>query len=221
MKRIISVSLIFLLTLSLFSCGKSNLPLYEGHDSSPYMTALARGEYYLEMSMLYGGAIVSNTLAVKNGNFESISEIQNIYTETGAPGEKRRSHSLRIGEATYFLDDENKVYFLTRAVGDNGLSAGIDYATAVYTASGSDTLLTGSTFPYDEYTVQGTDGAVYTLRLYVSGDALCAIVLSNGEDSYEQDIAVFSEKIPRGMLSLPRDYTEVSEDTYFKQYYGA
>ena len=115
MKRIISVSLIFLLTLSLFSCGKSNLPLYEGHDSSPYMTALARGKYYLEMSMLYGGAIVSNTLAAKNGNFESISEIQNIYTETGAPGEKRASAMPPI-----FWTRKTKVIFLPVPSGTTG-----------------------------------------------------------------------------------------------------
>ena len=41
-------------------CQKNAAPTYEGHPSSPYITALAKGEYYLEMSMFYNGTIIEN-----------------------------------------------------------------------------------------------------------------------------------------------------------------
>lgn len=206
-------------TLLLVGCGTKKAPLYEGHASSSYMSALARGEYYLEMSMLYGDTIYSNKLATEGGRIESLSEIQSLNGENGMPGQTSVSHSLRLEDTTYFLDDENKVYFAVSAVGDNGLSGSIDYASAEYVSSGEDTLMTGSTVPFDEYAVSGKDGASYTLRLYTREDTLCAIVLSNGADTYEQDISVFSENIPDGMLKIPKNYTEISEDEYFETYY--
>lgn len=199
-------------------CQKNAAPTYEGHPSSPYITALAKGEYYLEMSMFYNGTIIENTLAVKGEKLESRSSLQTVSAD-GA-GAASVSHTLRLGDTTYFLDDDEKVYFASRAVGDNGLSGSIDYATAVYTASGEDTLATGATLPYDEYSVSAKDESTYTLRLFTNDDALYAIVLINGEESIEQDVSTFSAKIPSGMLSIPKGYTEVSEDEYFRDYYG-
>lgn len=182
---------------------------WAGYDSAPYITALASGEYSLEMSMLYNGVIVTNELCVKDGNIESRSTV----------GESV-SHSMRLGDATYFIDDENRVYFKTAAVGQNGLSGTIDYATAEFTSSGTETLLTGSTYAYDEYACETYDGRECAVRLYVTDDGnLAAIVNSNGTESFEQDIAAFSDKV-NGKIRLPKAYAEVDEDTYFDEYYG-
>lgn len=201
-------------------CKKEKTLSFTGHPSSPYITALADGQYYLEMSMFYNGTIVSNRLAVRDGNIESFSEMQSVDSSSAVQPETTVSHSLRLKDTTYFLDDERKVYFAAHAVGDNGLSGSINYATASYVSSGEDTLMTGLFCSYDEYTVSGKDEETYTLRLYVNEKELRALVLSNGEDFFEQDISVFSDTIPSGMFTLPKDFSEVSEEQYFRDYYG-
>ena len=62
-------------------CQKNAAPTYEGHPSSPYITALAKGEYYLEMSMFYNGTIIENALAVKGEKLESRSRLQTVSAE--------------------------------------------------------------------------------------------------------------------------------------------
>lgn len=194
----------------LCACQSSNEnDTWAGYPSSPYIAALAKGEYSLEMSMLYDGTIVSNQLTVKDGNIESRSSVGDSV-----------SHAMRIGDTTYFIDDENGVYFATGAVGQNGLSGSIDYSAARYASSGKTTLLTGSAYGYDEYTCRTYDGTACTVRLYVDEDGeLAAIVNSNGTESFEQDISAFSTEV-RGTLALPKGYTEVEEETYFEEYYG-
>lgn len=209
-KRLFGILCAGILVLGLWGCGRETGVTFEGHPSSPYLTALARGDYYLEMSMLYDGVIVSNSLAMKDGAIESRSQVGDSV-----------SHTLRLKDTTYFLDDENRVYFAASAFGDDGLRGSIDYAAAEYIGSGRDTLLTGSEYAYDEYTCRTYENYVCTLRLYTDEEGnLRAIVNSDGTVSYEQDIAVFSQTVPKDWLRIPKEYTLVEEETYFNDYYG-
>lgn len=198
------------------SCGenpdfKDKMVVFEGDFvSKPYITALANEKYYMDCSLFYEGSIISNTVARNGDVIESRSDINGNV-----------SHTIFIDGATYFLDDENKIYFKADVASDDGLFGVIDYSKCEYLCSGNGNIAIGNDYNYDEFSCKTIYGDDCTVRIYTDEKAqLAAIVDSMGEDSVERDIAYFSAHIPDGWLSIPEDYTLVDEETFFAIYYG-
>lgn len=178
--------------------------------TSKYIQALANENYILEVSLFYDDMIIYNTVAQSGGAIESYSSVGGSV-----------SHTLAIGGKTYFIDDENMVYFLADTLEDGGLQAGVDYSAAKYVGSGRETLMTGKECDYDEYLCKTGDGQECGVKLYVNEKGeLYAIVDYYGESYIERDVSYFSTEIPEGWLVIPEDYTLVDEETYFNEYYG-
>ncbi len=204
------------LTLFAFSCTDNadfndKMIVFEGEfDSKPYITALANENYYMDYSLYYGGMIISNTIAVRDGTLESRSDVNGSV-----------SHTLLLDGATYFLDDDDKVYFKADVSEGDGLYSSIDYSTAEYITSGKGDLMIGSGYSYDEFSCKTVYGEDCTVKIFMGENkSFVAIVDSMGENSIERDIAAFSSEIPEGWLKIPEGYTLVGEDTYFDHYYG-
>lgn len=178
--------------------------------SKPYITALANENYYMDFSLVYDGQVISNTLATDGNVIESRSEVDGSF-----------SHTIFIDGATYFIDDENKVYFKADVSSEDGLRGIIDYSKCKYIGSGKADILIGNGYNYDEFSCKTIYGENCTVRIFTDEKGeFAAIVDSMGEDSVERDIAYFSSDIPDGWLSVPEYYTLVDEETFFEMYYG-
>ncbi|MBR5554213.1 MAG: hypothetical protein IKV98_10275 [Clostridia bacterium] len=178
--------------------------------SSEYIEALANESYILDVSLFHDDMLIYNTVAQSGGVIESYSSINGST-----------SHTLSRGGETYFIDDENRVYFLADTSDDGGLQGGVDYSAAKYIGSGRETLMTGKECDYDEYLCKTGDGEECGVKLYLNDKGeLSAIVDYYGDQSIERDVSYFSTDIPEGWLEIPADYTLVDEDTYFNEYYG-
>lgn len=177
--------------------------------SVEYIEALANNKYYLDYSLFTGGVIISNTVA-RDGD---ITESRSNYGGS-------ISHVLAIEESTYFLDDENKVYFKAETSADGGLYGAVDYSKAEYIGSGTEEIAIGE-YSYDEFSCKTISGDGCGVKLYTDSDGkLAAIVDYSGENTIERDVAEFSSEIPDGWLKIPKGYKLVSEDKYFDEYYG-
>jgi hypothetical protein len=207
--------IISLLMFCTVSCAdgdfESRIIVFKGDfPSKPYITALANENYYMDYSLFYDGIIISNKIATDGNSIESRSEVDGSI-----------SHTLFTDGSTYFLDDENKVYFRADLSQDEGLRSDIDYSVAKYITSGKETLLTGSEYNYDEFLCKTVYGEDVTVKLFTDekGD-FKAIIDSIGANSVERDVAEFSSDIPEGWLEIPQDFLLVDEDAYFSNYYG-
>ena len=113
-----AVLILFTVSCSRTSDFENKTVVFEGDFASkPYITALANENYYMDFSLFHDGQIISNTLATDGNVIESRSEINGSA-----------SHTLFIDGATYFLDDENKVYFKADVSSEDGLRGIIDYS---------------------------------------------------------------------------------------------
>lgn len=178
--------------------------------SKEYITILANGTYYMDYSLFYDGMIISNEIAVDGDKIESRSNVNGSV-----------SHTLFLDGNTYFLDDENKVYFRAEVSAEDGLSSSIDYSAAKYITSGKEDIAIGEGYSYDEFSCKTVYGEDCGVKLYTNeSGSFCAIVDYMGENSIERDIAAFSKEIPDGFFEIPKDYVLVDEDFYFNEYYG-
>ena len=215
MKKIFAFAFLSVLFLSLFSCEKKDfedttVKDFGKYATSEYIEALANESYVLDVSLFYEGMIIYNTVVQHGGNIESYSNLGGSV-----------SHTLSIDGKTYFLDDENKVYFLADTSEDGGLQGAVDYSAAEYIGSGREVLMTGKECDFDEYLCKTYDGHECGVKLYLDDEGkLSAIVDYFEEQSIERDVAYFSTEIPEDWLIIPSDYTLVDEDTYFNEYYG-
>lgn len=217
MRNLKSLILIAAVLLSFSACADNDkdfedttVVFPDEYASSKYIEALANESYFLDVSLFYEGVIIYNTVAQSGGIIESYSNVAGSV-----------SHSFSSGGNTYFIDDENKVYFLADTSEDGGLQGAVDYSSAKYTSSGREVLMTGKECDYDEYLCKTYDGQDCGVKLYLDVDGnLSAIVDYFGDSSIERDVTYFSTEIPEGWLEIPDDYVLVDEDTYFENYYG-
>lgn len=220
-KRIVlMLTALSLCAACLFSCSasddgnkndkKERIEIPGDYPAKPYIEALANEEYYLDISLLLNGVIIYNTVARRGDTIESRSNVGGS-----------ESHTILIDGVTYFIDDENEVYFKADTASDGGLMGAVDYSTAVYASSGSEVLATGKEHSYDEYTCKTISGQDCGVKIFTNDSGnLMAIVDYSGDESVERDVAAFSEDIPEGWLEIPKNYKLVDEDTYFDEYYG-
>ena len=211
MKKTLAVlSLLALLFVATACSNEEKIP-----DSYEYIKLLASEEYFLDVSFIYDGEVYYNTLAQKDGVMAGRSSTLSLDLSD--------IRTLTSGGITYFINDEDKVYF--EAQGAAGLENAVNYSSAKYKKSGKGITSFGRELSYDEYSCFTYDGMPCVTRLYLDDNGMLSAIadyeVADGEiASYlERAVSVFTSEIPDGWLDIPSDYTDIGEDEFFERYY--
>lgn len=210
MKKILALFLAMLLMFSLVACGgedegtdaneETNTAQEEqepaGNPSDHYMEILKGGKYYMEYKavMSYDGTETEIEAKVALDG-------EDMYIESAAEGINGKI--LILDGTMYLIDDASKQYMEMSAEAINEqevLEAGEDVS---FVESGKGDI-NGETLKYDKYTSRGED-----MFFYFDGDDLKYIVSGSEGEQMVMEIIEFTDKIPDGLLELPKDYTKM------------
>ncbi|MGE5626605.1 MAG: hypothetical protein ACM3X7_00645 [Solirubrobacterales bacterium] len=217
MKKFTTVIVALLFTVGIFAgcSGKStttstNNSSTESSDSKSqpisksYVDLMKTGKYLMH----YKATITSNGQSV---DIDSTMAIDGgaISATTVTSGVK--AHMIIKDKTFYMINDDSKTYMKFTSEGNSTLSASfknveddkINTAGITYTGSGKDTI-NGKELKYEEYK---TDAG--TLRYYLDGNNLYAIVVKSAESQMTMIIVELSDKVDASMFEVPSGYTEM------------
>jgi hypothetical protein len=212
MKKIISITLILMLTLIVAACGggSSNTPA-PGNPPNQQSTTPANpsgskvadnffnmfgsGNYHMKALIVADGVEVETEQYFKNGMMAVIIEIDGTSMRT-----------VTINDKMYMIDDETKtVMVMPVAMGaTGGETPAIDTDGMVYSTSGTGEFH-GKNLPYDEYTVRVGGKA----QFFVDGSKLAGIRSIDRGTQADIVILEFGQNVPDRMFEIPANYTKM------------
>jgi predicted small lipoprotein YifL len=226
MKKLISLALALVLALSLTACsgdGPADIPpTQDGNTQStsdasgsdtetPDTPANGKATDSLIQWMISGTFSYDFTMTSEgpDGKIESKGSIamdgnnMAVTMEMTVDGQPVRSRVIIKDDATYIVDDVNKL--VIKSPDGMDVTAGMmtDYSGISLTGSGTGEI-NGRTLPYEEYTQEGA-----MVRCYFDNGQVYGI-----ESEYEGYISVMiitnqSRNVPAGAFDLPKGYTQM------------
>lgn len=217
MKKFTTVMMALILTVGVFAgCSGKSTTTSTGNSGSQtsdsksqpmsksYVDLMKSGKYVMH----YKITVVSNGQSTDIDTTMAINGEQIAATTTTA-GVK--AHMIIKEKTFYLIDDTNKTYMKFSSDTNSALSGSfksveddkLNTAGIVYTGSGKDTI-NGKELNYEEYKTE--DG---TIRYYLDGNKLYAIVAKSGENTMTMLVEELSDKVDASMFEIPSGYTEM------------